>query len=68
MGSFKNYLKSKIYESDCTITEVAKKIGVSPQNLSGMLRRETIKYRLVMKIADILGYELKFTKKRRPII
>lgn len=64
-----NDLKKILLDINITLTELAKalenrlKKPYSMQNLSNKLRNETITYREMLLIADILGYELKFIKK-----
>jgi len=59
----KNEIKAVIYESGNTINQVAEALGLSTTNLSNMLARRSIRYSLAKKIADVIGYELKFRKK-----
>lgn len=64
-----NEIKAKIIESGWTITDVACELGnkykktYSSQNLSNKLRRQTIQYKEVKEIANIIGYEIKWEKK-----
>jgi lambda repressor-like predicted transcriptional regulator len=60
----KNEIKSIIYESGHTVKEVAYKLGMSTTNLSNMLSRRSIRYDVAKKIADSIGYELKFRRSR----
>ena len=69
MSNVGNEIKAKIIESGWTITDVASKLSnkykktYSSQNLSNKLRRQTIQYKEVKEIADIIGYEIKWIKK-----
>ena len=59
----KNEIKAVIYESGFTLNEVAEKLGISDTSLSNMLSRRSIRYDVAKKVADAIGYELKFRKK-----
>lgn len=64
----KDEVKSYIVKEGYTMKMIAKLINkknsnVALQNLSNKLSRETIKYSEVKKIADILGYEIRWEKK-----
>ena len=62
-------IKKILIEQNMTLSELAEKLGsnldkdYSLNNLSGKLRKETISFKEVDLIADILGYELRFIKK-----
>lgn len=64
-----NDLKKILLDVNITLTELANALSkrlnkpYSMQNLSNKLRNETITYREMLIIADILGYELKFIEK-----
>lgn len=53
-----------------TLTKIAENLGlikkykVTMNNLSRKLRSETIKFTEVEMIADLLGYDLKFVKRK----
>ena len=63
-------LKKILLDYDITLTELAEALSkrlnkpYSMQNLSNKLRNETISYREMLIIADILGCEIKFIKKQ----
>ncbi|MEW9093717.1 MAG: DUF6471 domain-containing protein [Clostridiaceae bacterium] len=69
MSEIRNEIKSYIVASGWTITDIVKtmneKYGVNttPQNLSNKLSRGTIKYDEVKQIAEIIGYDINWTKK-----
>lgn len=69
MSEIRNEIKSYIAASGWTITDIVKfmneKYGVNttPQNLSNKLSRGTIKYDEVKQIAEIIGYDINWTKK-----
>ena len=56
----------KIIEEDMTQTEMAKKIGTTPQYLGQVIKRKSIINPTFIKILDVLGYdiELKYVKKQ----
>lgn len=62
-------LKKVMLDVNVNLTELAESLGkrlnksYSMQNLSNKLRNETITYREMLIIADILGYDLKFVRK-----
>lgn len=67
--SIMNDLKKVLLDVDVSLTELAealsKRLGkrYSMQNLSNKLRNETITHREMLVIADILGYDLTFSRK-----
>ena len=70
VNNIRNEIKSYIAASGWTLTDVAyemnKKnpdVNVTPQNISNKLTRGTIKYKEVKEIADIIGFEIKWTRK-----
>ncbi len=62
--------KKVLLDVNISLTELAealsKKLGkrYSMQNLSNKLRNETITHREMLVIADILGYDLQFIRKK----
>lgn len=66
MGKIVNEIKNLANDRDITLKELAKRIGVlenknySLASLSQKLRNETISYREVKLIAQILGYKITF--------
>lgn len=64
-----NDLKKILLDVNISLTELAQELGkrlhkhYSVQNLSNKLRNETITYREMLMIADIMGYKLKFIQK-----
>lgn len=64
-----NELKKVMLDVNVNLTELATSLGkrlnkpYSMQNLSNKLRNETITFREMLIIADILGYEIKFIPK-----
>ena len=68
--SIKDEIKSLLAREAMTMTEVAAKIyntenkRVAMSSLSQKLKNETIRFREVREIADILGYDIKFEKRK----
>lgn len=62
-------IKKILVEENLTLSKVAQELGkilnkdYTLTNLSNKLRKETISFKEVDLIADILGYEIKFIKK-----
>lgn len=68
LQTIKDEIKGYIVLSGWKMGEVANKLAkkkskVALQNLSNKLANGTIKYSEVKKIADIIGYEIKWEKK-----
>ncbi|TDX43699.1 LLM class flavin-dependent oxidoreductase [Orenia marismortui] len=67
--SVKDEIKAKIVSKGWTITDVANELEkkynkkYSSQNLSNKLSRETIQYKEVKDIANIIGLKIKWTDK-----
>lgn len=64
----RNEIKSYIALSGWKIVDIVEKlkdkgIETTPQALSNKLSRDTIRYSEVKAIAEIIGYELNWTKK-----
>lgn len=66
-----NEIKTLVLDRDMTLTELAAKLGekrnkrYSLNNLSQKLRNETITYKEIKLIAEILDYDIKFLDKRK---
>ncbi|NFF77346.1 LLM class flavin-dependent oxidoreductase [Clostridium sporogenes] len=67
--SIKDDIKSYIVKSGWTLTQVQEELNkkndtnYSVQNLSKKLNNETIKYKELLQIAEIIGYEIKWITK-----
>ena len=65
-----NELKKILLDVNVSLTELAEALSkrlnkpYSMQNLSNKLRNETISHREMLIIADILGYDLKFIRRK----
>lgn len=63
-------IKYLLAQEGTTMTKIAermrteKKVHLSMNNLSRKLRSDTIKYTEVADIADLLGYDIKFEKRK----
>lgn len=68
--SVRKDIKTILIESDTTLTKVAEELGkivgkhYTQSNLSQKLSRKTLKYEEAKLIGEILGYDLKFVRKR----
>jgi len=69
MAGIREEIKARIIEAGKTMSEVAQALTekkgqkITLQNLSNKLGRETITYKEVKEIAEVLGYEIKWVKK-----
>ena len=67
--TIKDEIKSLLAREAMTMTEVASKIyntdnkRAAMSSLSQKLKNETIRFREVREIADIVGYDIKFEKR-----
>ncbi len=68
--SVRNEVKSYLMREGVTMQEVLKKLSKqygwsnSISNLSCKLRRETLRYKEMVELADVLGYEIVWRKRR----
>ncbi|MCD8380891.1 MAG: LLM class flavin-dependent oxidoreductase [Lachnospiraceae bacterium] len=66
----RNEIKSYIVREGMTMSEVVERLAEdygwsdSVPNLSGKLRRESLRYREAVELADVLGYDLVWQKRR----
>ena len=66
----KNEIKSIIVRSGITMQEVVDQLSEeygwsdSVSNLSAKLQRESIRYKEVLELADVLGYDIVWQKRR----
>ena len=64
-----NEVKSQLMREGITMQEVLERLAVkygwskSVSSLSGKLHRETLRYREVVELADVLGYEIVWIKR-----
>jgi len=68
--SSRNEIKSYIVRAGFTMQEVVDRLADdygwsdSVSNLSGKLRRESLRYKEAVQLAEVLGYELVWQKRR----
>ena len=68
--SIRNEIKSQIVRAGFTMQEVVDRLADeydwsgSVSNLSAKLQRESIRYKEVVELADALGYDLVWQKRR----
>ena len=66
----RNEIKSYIVREGMTMSEVVERLGddygwsSSVPNLSVKLRRDSLRYREAVELADVLGYELVWQKRK----
>ena len=66
----RNEIKAQIIRTGMTMQEVVDLLSQeydwsdSVSNLSAKLQRESIRYKEVLELADVLGYEIVWQKKR----
>ena len=69
-SDIRNELKAQIVRSGFTMQELVDRLhddfgwSDSVSNLSAKLQRKSIRYREVVELADVLGYELVWQRKR----
>ena len=69
-SNLRNEIKSYIVRSGYTMQEVVDRLSEdygwsdSVSNLSAKLQRESIRYKEVLELADVLGYEIVWQKRR----
>lgn len=66
----RNEIKAYIVREGMTMSEVVEKLAeehgwsASVPNLSGKLRRGSLRYREAVELADVLGYEIVWQKQK----
>lgn len=72
-GTFiRNEIKAQIIRAGMTMQEVVDQLSTdygwsdSVSNLSAKLQRESIRYREVLELAAVLGYDIVWQKRREP--
>ena len=56
-------IKSKLAEQGLNSRKLASMLDCSPQNLTQKIKRKTLRYDEIVRIADMLGYEIKWIPK-----
>ena len=70
MSNVRNEIKAQIVRAGFTMQEVVDRLAEeydwsdSVSNLSAKLQRESIRYKEVIELADVLGYDLVWQKRR----
>lgn len=70
MMTVRNEIKSQIVRAGYTMQELVDRLheeygwSDSVSNLSAKLQRESIRYKEVMELADVLGYDIVWQKRR----
>ena len=68
--SIRNEIKAQIVRAGFTMQEVVELLsdeygwGDSVSNLSAKLQRESIRYKEVVELADVLGYDIVWKKRK----
>ena len=69
-SNIRNEIKAQIIRAGYTIQEVVDQLhdeyrwSDSVSNFSGKLQRESLRYREAVKLADVLGYDIVWQKRR----
>ena len=69
MNNTRNEIKARIVREGFTMEEVLERLhddygwSRSVSNLSAKLQRDSIRYREVLELADVLGYEIVWRKR-----
>ena len=69
--NIRNEIKSHIVREGTTMSEVVRTLAVvhgwsaSVPNLSDKLKRGTLRYNEVIELADVLGYDIVWQKRRK---
>ena len=70
MSNVRNEIKAQIVRAGFTMQDVVDKLAKdygwsdSVSNLSAKLQRESIRYKEVIELADVLGYDIVWQKRR----
>lgn len=56
--SLSEKVRIALFKRKTTITELAEKMGTSPQNLSNKFRRESLNEKEIVQITDLLDCEI----------
>ena len=70
MKTVRNEIKAQIVRAGYTMQEIVDRLheeygwSDSVSNLSAKLQRESIRYKEIMQLADVLGYELIWQKRK----
>lgn len=64
MIKFEYLLKGKLAENGLTLTKLSEMLNMLPQNLSQKLKRGSTSYDEAQHIADLLGYDIEWIKRK----
>lgn len=59
------YIKIALIENNMQQKELAEKLGTSTANISQILKKDNIGYNKAEQIADILGYDIVWVKRKK---
>lgn len=62
--NFEFTFKGKLAENGISMRKFAERLNVSPENLSQKVKRGSITYDYAQEIADLLGYDIEWVKRR----
>ena len=71
MNTTKSEIKAQIVRAGYTMQDVLERLhrkygwSDSASNFSNKLQRESLRYREVVELADVIGYELKWVPRKR---
>ena len=58
------FLKGKLAENGFNISKLSEVLGTSQQNVSQRIKKATFDYIELSKIADLLGYDIEWIKRK----
>jgi len=61
---FEYFLKGKLAENGFNISKLSEVLGTSQQNVSQRIKKATFDYIELSKIADLLGYDIEWVKRK----
>lgn len=61
---FEYFLKGKLAENGLNITKLSEMLGTSQANISQRIKKATFDYIELSKIADLLGYDIEWIKRK----
>lgn len=61
---FERYIKSLCALKAISVSELARQFGTSPQNFNSRLKACGFNYLELQKIADLLGYDIEWIKRK----
>ena len=61
---FEYIFKGKLAENGISMRKFAETLNISPENLSQKVKRGSITYDYAQHIADLLGYDIEWVKRK----